>query len=136
MTQNDAPQQPARRGRPRNGKPQQTVPRDEEPLWAIQTTILEPEQRLSDEELRIQRTILMSCLETLEELKEIFGDNQCTFCQIYAATRIAVPCFHRLCRSGCAVRLLSIRERYDDGSAKPITCAKCRALIGSLQRFY
>ena len=51
MTQNDAPQQPARRGRPFNGKPQRTVPRDEEPLWTIQTTILEPEQKLSDEEL-------------------------------------------------------------------------------------
>ena len=120
MTQNDAPQQPARRGRPRNGKPQQTVLRDEEPLWAIQTTILEPEQRLSDEELRIQRTILMSCLETLEELKETLGDNQCTFCPTYAAMRIAVPCFHRLCRSGCAVRLLSIRDRYTMAQQSPL----------------
>ncbi len=136
MTQNDAPQQPARRGllvtENLNRQFQGT-----KNLWgAIHTTILKPEQRLSDEELRIQRTILMSCLETPEELKEILGGNQCTFCQTYAATRIAVPCFHRLCRSGCAVRLLSIRERYDDGSAKPITCAKCRALIGSLQRFF
>ena len=117
----------------------------EDPKFLSLWTILDPEyceeQHLlylnADVLFLFFRTQLFTSLQEPENVREAEAyDMPCTACLTYAITRLAQPCRHRLYCSSCALRAVTVRSSYEDGSYMPVTCGRCRALIASFEKFY